>query len=190
MINILAPIRFGFKLKPMRQMIPILFALLLPLSLTGCYQPVYGQKSLAAMDAPTAQEEKLGAIQIGSIPDVTGQRLRNMLIDRFYSYGRPTQPLYRLDVRLTPLEEKLGLQKDATVTRARLTLTANYDLVDSATSKIIFSGFSRSVVSNNVLNDEYATLTSREDAYDRAVRELSDLITTRLLIHFNQNDQK
>lgn len=157
-----------------------LFVLLLPL-LSGCYQPLYGTKSMAF--EPSAGESALNAIFISTIPDEYGQLLRNLLIDRMYASGRPAQPTHRLDVGLSSVEEKLGLQKDATTTRARLTIRSTYNLIDTKTNKPVFSAASRSVVSYNILDDHYATLASKENAYRRGMKEMSDLIVARLLLH-------
>jgi LPS-assembly lipoprotein len=166
-----------------------LFFLLPLLLLTACYQPVYGGKSFSS--APTAQENRLNRVALGNIPDENGQQLRNLLIDRMYTAGRPDKPAHQLNVTLTSLEEKLGLQKDATTTRARLTLSTSYALVDTATGKTVFSNSARSVVSYNILDAQYATLASKENAYDRALRELSDMIVGRLLLYFgNEEPQK
>lgn len=161
-----------------------LFLLIVLLPLAGCYQPLYGTKSAAFEQS--AGEKALNAIAINSIPDQQGQMLRNLLIDRMYGKGRPAAATHRLDVRLSSLEEKLGLQKDATSTRARLNVTASYDLIDTKTNAILFTATSRSVVSHNILADYYATLASKEDAYRRGLSELADLIVARLLLFEGQ----
>jgi LPS-assembly lipoprotein len=160
------------------------FLFLIPLLLlAACYHPLYGSKDFSG--TPSAQEKNLNSIFIAGIPDENGQRLRNLLIDRFYGAGRPATTSTRLEVQLVAFEEKLGLQKDATTTRARLNLTSNYTLFDSATNKPLFRATSRSTVSYNILDDQYATLALKEDAYSRGVRELSELMTTRLLLYFS-----
>lgn len=157
-----------------------LFLLLLLPVLASCYQPLYGTKSMAFETA--AGEQALGHIALATIPEANGQALRNLLIDRFYINGRPSAPTRQLVVELKALEEKLGLRKDATSSRARLTLTAMYTLSDNATGKPLFSTSSRSVVSYNMLDDNYATLSSRENAYQRGLKELADIMTSRLLL--------
>jgi LPS-assembly lipoprotein len=165
-----------------------LLLLLAPfLVLGGCYQPLYGTKAFSA--TPSAAESRLNQVAIANIPDETGQKLRNLLIDRFYINGRPLRPDYELLTRLTIFEEKLGLRKDATTSRARLSLTADYDVIESATRKKIFSGISRSSVSYNILDQQFATLSSKENAVDRGLRELSEMITTRLLLALEKQAQ-
>lgn len=159
----------------------LLLALLLPL--TGCYEPVYGNKGFGAEQ--TEQEAKLNNVAIANIPDENGQKLRNLLIDRFYGNGRPINSEQRLDVRLIANEVKLGLQKDATTRRARLEVTAAYDLVDVKSAQKLFSASSRTTVNYNILDQQYGTLASKENAYARALEDIANLITARLLLFYN-----
>jgi LPS-assembly lipoprotein len=103
-----------------------------------------------------------------------------------YGQGRPVKASKRLDIRLTANEEHLGLQKNAVTTRARLTVRAEYTLRDAVAKSDeppLTSGVSRSVVSFSILDQAYATLSSRENAHDRALREIADLIVNRLLLY-------
>ncbi len=164
----------------------ILILLLIPLLLTSCYRPVYGNKSFGA-DA-TVQETRLNRIAIANIPDETGQTLRNFLIDRMYGAGRPAQTDATLSVSLSTVEEDLGLQKDATTLRKKVTYIARYTLTDSATQKRLYSGMSRTFVSYDKIDAQYGVLASRKAATERAMRECSDLIVTQLLAYYGNRD--
>ena len=159
-------------------------ALLIPaLTLTSCYTPLYGAKGLAA----TTQEQSLNDIFIGPIDGENGQKLRNLLIDRMYINGRPAKASCSLEVNLKVVEEHLGLQKDAVTTRARLNVSAQYKLSAAALGKVLLTETTRSVVSFDILTQDYATLSSRENAYDRALKEVADRIVTRVLLYFKDN---
>lgn len=148
-------------------------------ALGGCgFQPVYGRR------APVAAQ--LNEVAIALIPDRSGQRLRNLLIDRFYIRGRPAEPAYRLDIALAAVEERLGIQKDATATRAQLWMTAAYRLIDQVGDRIVLETQSRALVSYNLLTDPYATLVSRQDAFERGLVQLADDITSRLSLYFTR----
>lgn len=151
------------------------------IGLSGCYQPLYGNKPIGSV-APSPQEAALNNVSIASIPERNGQKLRNFLIDRFYSYGRPQKTDFELVTRLTVVEEKLGLQKDATTTRARLNITASYTLTDTRSHKVILTSTSHTFVSYSVLDQEYANLSERENAADRGLKEIAELMTTRVLL--------
>lgn len=151
-----------------------------PLALGGCgFTPVYGSRGAA-----TAPVQQLAQVQIDPIPERTGQVLRNKLIDRFYESGRPGNADYRLVVNLSAAEEGLGIRRDATATRARLTVQANYELIEAKTGKVAYRTFSRAVVSYNLLEAQYATLVAQQDAYERALTELADDVRTRLALFF------
>jgi LPS-assembly lipoprotein len=159
--------------------------ILLPLlGLTACYHPLYGDKS--SFGEPTAQETRLNSIALASIDGENGQKLRNLLIDRMYRQGRPAKTDMRLEIELKITEEQLGLQKNAVLTRARDTVAVNYRLIDGATHKVLLDAKSHSIVSFDILDEQYATLNSREDAIRRGLVEVSDRIVSRLLVYFDE----
>lgn len=170
--------------RPSRFAAALLLALL-PAALGACgFKPVYGT---AAQDS--AVGVALANVQIDPITDRNGQVLRNNLIDRFYTDGRPSSPRYRLSVALAATEEELGIQKDATATRARLRLQASYELIEISTGQVVYRTFSRSIISFNLLDSQFAVLATRQDAYDRGLTELADDIRTRLSLYFSRDKQ-
>ncbi len=159
----------------------ILVLLALVPSVGACgFRPLYDQRQDAAVTAD------LAAIQINVIADREGQKLHNFLLDRLNSKGPAATPLYRLRVTLTTDRRSLALRKDETATRVNLTLTAKYLLRDLRTAKVLFEGRSRATNSYNILQSEFATLASLDDATTQAARELSDEIKTRLAIFLSQ----
>ena len=163
----------------------VLLLALPPVALGACgFKPVYGNAG-HSQDVGAA----LANVQIDPIAERNGQVLRNNLIDRFYSEGRPGSPKYRLALSLAATEEALGIQKDATATRARLRLQASYELVDIASGQVVYRTFSRSVVSFNLVDSQFAVLATRQDAYDRGLTELADDIRTRLSLFFARDGQ-
>ena len=77
-----------------------LLAFLSVFILAACgFQPLYGDRS--AVNAPGVRES-LNGIYISAIPDQPGQYLRNALIDRFYSSGRPGADA-RYNLTLSPI---------------------------------------------------------------------------------------
>jgi len=151
-------------------------------ALSGCgFTPVYGDRGVSASPAAAA---RLDSVAIEPIGERNGQMLRNLLIDRMYADGRPADPAYRLVIRLAATEEDLGIRRDATATRARVRLVADYELVDTASNEVVYRTFSRAVVSYNLLEAQYATLVAEQDAYERGLIELADDIRTRLALFF------
>ncbi len=138
------------------------------------FHPLYAGKGADTVSA------KLQEVDIGPIADRYGQQLRNLLIDRFYKDGRPANTRYQLYTSLTASEQKLALQKDATATRAQLVVYAPYRLVEASTGRVVLQANARSYVSYSVLEQQYAGLATVDNAYDRALLEISNDITTRV----------
>lgn len=155
-------------------------ALLLGAFLLGAcgFQPLYG-------GGANGVAAELASVEIGTIPDRLGQRLRNELIDRFNPAGRPAASAYKLDIGLTSSQVRLGFQKDATATRAQVMLGASYQLRDGS-GNIVHAGRSESIVGYSIITDPYGTLVNEQDAYDQATVQLAEDITRRLSLYLKR----
>lgn len=159
--------------------------LALCLGLAGCgYHPLYGDR------ATGVSSEDLALVYVAGIPDRPGQQLRNDLVQRLNPSGQPSRPTYTLTVSLSIASTGVSLSRDNTTSRTSITTTAKYTLTDSASGKSLFSGTSRATDAYDVLVSDYATLVSRDDAVNRAIREVSDDIRTRLAVYFQDRKQK
>lgn len=157
--------------------------LIVALTLAGCgFQPIYTRQDSTANAAVELQK-----VQVNLIRDRMGQKLHNALLDRLNPRGRPASPEYFLDVQLSMSKVNLGIQRDDTATRAKLTLIASYRLSDS--EEMIFKGISRSVSGYNIVDSDYATLSAEFDAIDRALRVISEDIRSRLAVFLSQRRQ-
>ncbi len=160
-------------------------ALALLLTLAACgFHPLYGGG--AGEGTPVA--EALQNVSIASIPNREGQVLRNQLIDRFYTHGRPDHPIAVLNVKLRKTEVDLGIQKDATATRRQIEVWADYSLTDMA-KKDLFKGVAHSVVSYNKLAAQYGNVAAQRNAQERAVKEVGEQIVNRVSLYYSQGDQ-
>jgi LPS-assembly lipoprotein len=159
--------------------------LALCLTLAGCgYQPLYGER-------PTGvSTDDLALVYVAGIPDRPGQQLRNNLVQRLNPSGQPSQPIYTLNVSLSVASTGVSLSRDNTTSRTSITTTAKYTLIDSATGKSVFTGTSRATDAYDVLISDYATLVSRDDAVNRALREVSDDMRTRIAVYFQDRREK
>lgn len=167
--------------------IPRLFlavlAVFLSLGLAGCgLRPVYGGGS----DSTVASA--LNTVEISNIPDRSGQKLRNELIDRFYSDGRPADARYTLAVS-GPKEVVfgIGIAKDATTTRGQMRVSTQFSLTDNFNPGVVLLHRTMTAtVSYNTLGSQYTTLVTEEDARGQALRDLSDQIVTQLELYFTR----
>lgn len=157
----------------------IALCLTLGLALAGCgYHPLYGNRADAVKSGDLSQ------IYVAAIPDRTGQQLRNYLLDQVNAEGQPSRPIYTLQVSLGIAATGVSLSRDNTNSRTNITATARYSLTDTATGKTLFASTSRGTDSYDVLLSDFATLSSRDDAVNRALREVADDMGTQLSVYF------
>ena len=158
------------------------FALALLAALTACgFRPLYGPQ--AGYDASLAE---LASVKILPIPDRVGQVLHNKLRDRLSPRGAPLNPRYRLGVTMAKQKEGLAFEKDESVTRFNLTLSASYQLTEIASGNVLTSGSTRSVAAFNVVRSEFANISAESDAERRAARAVGENIWIRLGVYFSQ----
>ena len=148
----------------------------------GCgFSPLYATKTQTSVEA-------FRNITIANIPERAGQQLRNLLIDKIYGSAGPSgHSRYRLVLsNLKEHETSLGVQKDATVTRIQLRVSADLTLYDMQNSDadgnpaIELERHLRTLNSYNVLDNLYATRISRQNIMDVSLGELSDQAVTEL----------
>ena len=144
------------------------------------FQPLYGK--YAAGSAPG----EFAKIRVLPIKDRIGQMLHNHLLTALNPRGRPGNPQYLLDTKVTEIFSSLGVRKTGFATRANLKATANFSLRGTGGGKALFSGSSTITVSYNILDSDFATLSAKKDAQARAVREISEDMRVRLGAYFSQ----
>ncbi|MPY72243.1 MAG: hypothetical protein GEU92_19465 [Alphaproteobacteria bacterium] len=141
----------------------------------GCgFRPLYG-------DAGGASARQLARIEIVRVPDRTGQRLRNLLIDRLTPEGEPSRPDYRLVVTVSESVSELAVRRDESATRANLSLNARFQLTYiGGKEELTHRGFASSINSYNRLISDYATLAAEDDARERGLRSIAEEIRLRI----------
>ena len=154
------------------------------LGVTACgFEPMYGTKSPATQ----AVDQALPNIDIGNIPDRDGQYLRNLLIDRLYTSGRPDAAPYTLNFsRLNKNIVDIGIQKDATATRAQIQITTHMDLIDKTSGKAVLQRDLKTVGAYNLLDDQLSTLVSQQNITDSILQEMRDDAVTELSLYFRR----
>ncbi len=144
------------------------------------FRPLYGRR-----EDGSSVDDRLKAVEIGLIADRRGQILRNLLVDRFHRDGA-TEPVHRLSVELQIVERSLGIQVDATATRAQLKMTTRYRLDDIAANKVVFRSSSRVVANYNVLSEQFATIAAEESALQQGLVQLSERVASRIGLFLNR----
>ncbi len=159
--------------------------LIVCLVLAGCgFEPLYGEREQTA-----AAEDELELVDVPPIADRVGQLVRIELTNRL----TPTQPapraLYTLPVTLTETRASLAVRKDASATRANLTINATFELQRISDGARLTSGTIRSVNSYDVVDSDYATLVAESDARRRGAKDIADGIVDRLAIFLSNASQ-
>lgn len=152
------------------------------LMLASCgFEPMYGT---TRFNAPTAQSAALEAIlaniAIDNIPNREGQYLRNLLIDRFYTKGKPEAPAYTLNISgLKESKYDLDITKESDATRTQLKIEINMSLVDAA-GKTILNRKLKALGSYNILTSEFTTRVSEQNTRENVLKDLAAQIETQI----------
>lgn len=158
---------------------PVLRALLVSLalgvSLTGCFQPMYGGP------AGQALVQDFQAIKVDPIPERIGHYLANDLIFAFNGTGSTVQPRYRLVVNVKQrVQAPLVDTVSGRATSGMLLVDADYRLLPIAGGPPIASGVAFVTASYDRTSQRFANLRAARDAEIRSARSLADQIRTRL----------
>jgi len=129
--------------------------------------------------------DQLAAVRIEPLKDRAGQQLHNFLRDELNPDGQPINPDYKLEIELTERTEKLAFRQDETATRANIILNSAFVLRAAEDDRVLYQGRVSSINSYNILDEQYATDISRDDAIERGLRELSQSIKLRLAVYFS-----
>lgn len=153
----------------------LLAAALLPLA--GCgFHPLYGEAT------QRRENPELASIVVQPIRDRYGQQLELALREALNPQGLDVKPRFELEVGVTTIRSDLGIQRDASSTRARIDAYATVYLSEFPGGKRIYTSRAQSTSAFNILQDGYAAQVAEEDARTRTVRELADEIRTRLAL--------
>ncbi len=153
----------------------------LGLALAGC-----GFRPLLYRGNDNDIRGELAAIRITGLGGRLGQQLRNALEDNLNPTALETPARYELAIRLTNTNSALAIQLDNTTTRYNLTLTAAFQLKDSADQRLVYQSTVQRVASYNLRRAPFATLTAQKDAERRAAEEIATDIRTLLAIRFQR----
>ncbi|MEM9681984.1 MAG: LPS assembly lipoprotein LptE [Pseudomonadota bacterium] len=144
----------------------------LALLVAACgFQPLYKKSADdPGVTADLAEVKVMNVEAEESKYDRLSQQMRGLLKERINPRGSPRSPRYRLESQMFVSIARTGIQITEEATRARLTVTSNFSLIDSASGQPLFTGSEQSVNSYNVADSKFATLRAEQDAARRAVR--------------------
>lgn len=166
-----------------RNLLPLMTLALIGAALSACgFRPLYGTHGVQRASV----QADMGDIEISQIANRNGQILRNALIDKITPNGQPTNAAYQLSIKLGESKVPLGIRKDATATRANMTQTAAYVLIDRSSSVAVDRGTVQAITSYDIVNSDFGTIMAERDARKRGIDLLADSITLRVALYFNR----
>jgi LPS-assembly lipoprotein len=157
----------------------------------GCFQPLYGQRTLAG---DSSLQQRLSAVEVAQIvaPQGTPEariavELRNALIFHLTGGAGAQSPTHRLIIQLQSSRESVIV--DVTTSRPdveEVRVVASYSLVEIGTGKVVATGRTFGLASFDIPGQQqrFARVRGQRDAQDRAVHVISDSIRSRLASYF------
>lgn len=173
------------KLRALLRLAPALAAAAL---LTGCFQPMYGSRTLTGDNV--SLQTALASVDVAQIeaPPATAVarlavELRNDLTFGLDGGNGRRPPTHRLHISLTTSGTSIIV--DPTTARAEyeiVAVNAVYKLVEIGSQKPVVDGIATSRVSYDIPGQQqrFATLRGQRDAQSRAVKVVSEQIKARL----------
>jgi len=160
--------------------------------LGGCFQPLYGEHTLAGGPGLKA---RMAAVDV-SIPNVPNgtplariaNEVRNDLIFDLQGGSGGTTPTHQLKIQLTSTNQQVIV--DIQTARAdvqQFGINASYSLIEKASGKQIITGdtFARVSYDNPGQAQRFSNARGQRDAENRASRQISDYIKARLASYFS-----
>lgn len=185
------PMWWGKHLGILRRLAPVAAVLALGLATAGCFQPLYGNHTLAAGDSV---RDRMSAVEVVPIVARNGTpearlavALRNALMYNLNNGAAPVAPTHRLTITLTSaittvIVDVASGRPDTQVEALNVTLT----LTEIATHKVVLSTttFARASFDVPGSAQRFARQRASRDAEDRAVATAAENIRNRLASFF------
>jgi LPS-assembly lipoprotein len=167
-------------------------ALALATMLGGCFEPLYGEKTLAG---GPGIGQRLSAVEIIPIKVPNGSpqariatELRNDLIFDLTGGAGGQSPTHTLKIDMTSSVQQVIVDNyTARADVQQYGINVTFTLVEAATGKSVVTGqtFARVAFDNPGQQQRFANARGQKDAEDRAAKTIADNIRTRLASYFS-----
>jgi LPS-assembly lipoprotein len=169
----------------------IAFAMAVAGLVAGCFEPLYGQRSIAGGPGVGS---RLAGVEVNQIKVPNGSpeariavEVRNALIFGLTGGSGGTSPTHQLTIQMSGLTQQVIV----VVTTARpdveqYGINATYTLMELATGKVVMTAqtFSRVSFDNPGQQQRFARARGQRDAENRAAQVIADNIKSRLASYF------
>jgi len=171
---------------------PLATVLALAGLLGGCFEPLYGEKTLAG---GPGLSQRLRSVAVDPIKAASGTpnariavELQNDLNYDLTGGTGQTGKTHQLNINLTTQNQQVIV--DITTARAdvqQFGINASYTLIEKATGKPVITGqtFARVSFDNPGQAQRFSNARGQRDAENRASRQISDNIRSRLASYFS-----
>lgn len=166
-------------------------ALAMAALVAGCFQPLYGEHSLA--NGP-GLGEKMASVDVNPIPAPNGSpeariavQLRNDLLYAMNGGAAQTTPAYTLAIRIST--SRISTIVDVTSGRPDIeneAIDASYSLTEVATGRVVVTGQAFARASYDIPGSEqrFARIRALRNTEDRTAGVIADQIKSRLASYF------
>lgn len=165
----------------------VMLALMLAMpGLGGCgFHPLYASNADGTAGPAAAG---LAAINIGLIPERSGQLLRQALQERFERNGLAEARRYDLNVSFSVAGAAIAIQPDSSNAYNRLVGTASYQLIAQDPNRtVLTTGTARAVDGLQVFDQQlFAMQLETEAVTQRVAQAVADEITQQLAAYFDK----
>ena len=158
----------------------------------GCFEPLYGEKTLSG---GPGLRQRMNAVEIDriNVPNGSPQariavELRNDLIFELTGGSGGATPTHQLKIMMTSQNQQVIV--DITTARAdvqQFGINATYTLIEKATGKSVMTGqtFANVSYDNPGQAQRFSNARGQRDAENRAAKVISDNIRARLASYFS-----
>jgi LPS-assembly lipoprotein len=185
------PMRWGVHVGALRQLAAVVAVLALGLITAGCFQPLYGNRTVPGGESV---RDRMGAIEVVPIVARNGTPearlavgLRNALMYDLNGGAAPVAPTHRLVITLTSAVTTVIVDVASGRPDTQIeALNATFTLTEIATQKVVLnaSTFGRASLDVPGSAQRFARQRASRDAEDRAVATVAENIRNRLASFF------
>ena len=169
----------------------IAFAMAVAGLVAGCFEPLYGQRSLTGGPGVGTRLAGVDVAQIkvpnGSPEARLAVEVRNALIFGLTGGSGGTSPTHSLIIQISGMSQQVIVDiKTARPDVEQYGISASYSLVEIATNKVVMTGQTFSRVSFDIPGQQqrFARARGQRDAENRAAQVIADNIKARLASYF------
>lgn len=159
----------------------------LMLALAGC-QPLYTSTDGSVGQLGSQQGSALSSILISPVSTRTAQQVRNHLIFLLSGGSSPTNPAFKLKIRVSSTSSTTASRLDATGKTAGKVLTSvSYELYDNSKNKITHRGTRTASASYDQTSQSFSNERAKLDAENRSAKSAAEQIRLAIAADLKSN---